>query len=492
MRVGGSAGCGGQVTIMRILVVCNSLHHSRNTLLLAQQLVALARQGQVVALCNPGEENYFASRCDARMTRVLPFAPATAAALGGIAAAGSSRPDGMAAAPGGFECFYRQVARVRSRSNSALVRMLIDVFRNSSAGGYLQQRRVVRHYRGQVALAERLIDAIAPTVVLAFGDRHIDFELPVLTAAHRRGIRILLPYSTYSGVTGMVKIREIQSDYGRWRPFSLYRLYAGLRLRSQLRNGYFWQPPSILMALDELSMLTSNPWCMGNGLADIVCVDNARTLERYAKEGVPRHKLRIIGDTAYDDLFVRFTERDGLRTRMINDGLIDAGRKTIVLALPQFAEQGLMDWPEHWREIEHLLAAVSACGQNVVVSLHPRVDPDDYRHLEGRYPLRLATEPLTDILPVADVFVAVNSSTVFWSVLCGIPVVVLDYFGLDASLFSELASLVYVRDRNAVGKTVASALFGPLPDFSADWQRLSREQVFDGLVTRRYYELARA
>lgn len=475
--------------MMRILVVCNSRHHSRSTLLLAEQLVSLAGQGEVVALCELVDKDHFESWCDVRITRVLPFAPVTMATFANVTPAESVQPAVLPAAPGRFERLYRYIARVRSRSNSALVRTLIDLFRNTSVGSYLQQRRVVRYYRAQVALAERLLDAIEPTVVLAFGDRHIDFELPVLAAAHRRGIRILLPYSTYSGAAGMVKIREIQGEYGRWRPFSLYRCYAGLRLASQLRDGYFWQRPSLLMALDELGLLTSNPWCMGNGPADIVCVDNDATLERYADEGVPRHKMRVVGDTAYDELFVRFTERDRLRAQMASVGLLNASRKTFVIALPQFAEQGLMDWPEHWREIEHLLAAVCGCGQNVLVSLHPRVNPDDYRHLEGRYPVRLATQPLKDILPVADVFVAVNSSTAFWSVLCGIPVVVLDYFGLDTSLFGELASISYVRDRNALGEALVSAVVGARPDFSADWQRLSRDQVFDGQVTRRYYEI---
>lgn len=472
--------------MMRILVVCNSRHHSRSTLMLAEQLVAQAGHGDVTALCEPGEESYFESVRDAQITRVLPFASATTGKL----ATPSAGAEQAVAAPGGFERVYRHIARVRSRSNSALVRTLIDLFRNTSAGSYLQQRQVVRHYRAQLAIADRLIEAIAPTVVLAYGDRHIDFELPVLAVAKRRGIRILLPYSSYSGAAGMVRIRKIQGDYGRWWPFSLYRLYAGLHLGKQLKDGYFWQRPSILMALDELGLLTGNPWCMGNGPADIVCVDNASTLERYGDEGVPRHKLRIVGDTAYDALFACFAMRDRLRAQMVCDGLIEAGRKTIVIALPQFAEQGLMDWAEHWREIEHLLAAVCNCGQNVLVSLHPRVNPEDYRHLEARYPLRLATEPLKDVLAVADAFVAANSSTVFWAVLCGIPVVVLDYFGLDASLFGELTSLAYVRDRHTVSDAVAAALFAAAPDFSADWQLLSRDLVFDGKVTRRYYELA--
>jgi hypothetical protein len=478
--------------LMRILVVCNSLHHSLNTLLLAEQLIAIAGHGEVVAFCEPGNESYFESGSDARITRVLPFAPATLEALDTNAAISTN--DHVYKVNGAVkfvELLYRRLARFRAQSKSEFVRILIDFLRNTTAGSYLQQRRLIRYYRTQVFLAEKLIKEYAPTMVLAYGDRHIDFELSILTSARRHKIRILLPYSTYSGVSGMVKIRELQGNYSKYWPFSLYRLYATLRLKAQIRDGQFWQHPSLLMALDQLKMLTSNPWCMGNGPADIVCVDNAGTLERYVEEGVPRSKLRVVGDTAYDALFTSFASRENLRESMISERLIYRERKTVVIALPQFAEQGLMDWPEHWREIESLLSEVCECGQNILVSLHPRVNPADYRHLESEYPLRFAREPLKNLLPVADVFVAVNSSTVFWSVLCGIPVVVLDYFGLDSSLFADLDSLVYVRDRNALGKAVKKALFDADPDFAADWRRLSRDQVFDGQVARRYYELTK-
>jgi hypothetical protein len=478
---------------MRILVICNSRHHSRNTLLLAEQLITIEGDGEVVALCEQGEESYFQLGADERITRVLPFTFASVEALAGAAAISSEHPlKAGAGAKKYIESFYRRVTRFRTQSKSVAVRNLIDFLSNTTAGNYLRQRRVMQHYRIQEALAERLFEVFTPTAVLAFGDRHTDLELSVLTSARRRNIRIILPYSTYSGASGMVKIREIQGGYSRWWPFSLYRYYAALHLKSQIRAGYFWQFPSVLMALDQLNLLTSNPWCIGNGPADVICVDNAGTFERYAEEGVPQSKLHIIGDTAYDALFTSLLVRETLRAEMISDKLISSDLKTIVIALPQFAEQGLMDWSEHWREIGNLLDRMSGCGQNLIVSLHPRVNPNDYLHLESKYPLRIARQPLKNILPVADVFVAVNSSTVFWSVLCGVPVVVLDYFGLDASLFAGLTSISYVRDRNSVGKAVTKVIFDASPDFSADWKRLSRDQVFDGQVVRRYYELTKA
>jgi hypothetical protein len=476
--------------LMRILVICNSQHHSRNTLQLAEQLIYMAGRGEVIALCERGEENHFESWCDTRLTRVFPFSPATLEAVATTEVDSLNRPVNAESGTAKFlEHFYYCVASIRSQSKSEIVKKLIDFSRNTTLGCYLQQRRAIRHFRTQVELADQLIKLFSPTIVLAFGDRHIDLELPLLVSAHRHKIRILLPYSTYSGVAGMVKIREIQGHHGMWRPFSFYRLYVALRLTKQIRNGQFWQSPSILMALHKLKLLTSNPWCIGNGPADIVCVDNAETLERYAAEGVSRNKLRIVGDTAYDALYGSFAARNDLRAKMISNGLIDVGRKTVVIALPQFAEQGLMEWPEHWLEIEKLLSSVCECGHNVIVSLHPRVNSKDYRHLESKYPICITKDSLKDILPVADVFVATNSSTVFWSVLCGIPVVVLDYFGLDSSLFAGLKSIVYVRNYTHVSEEVLKVFSDSGPDFSADWRRLSRDQVFDGQVKRRYFEL---
>ncbi len=470
---------------MRIMVVCNSRHHSRSTLALAEQLAIMGLQGEVIALCEPSEMGYYESFINPMTTRIVPFAE------GGVEA----RPDVPAMAQRQaepstrFERAYSSIARLRSRSRSAVVKKLIDIVRESSPGCLIQEKRALRHYRSQIALAERLMAKTMPTVILAFGDRHIDFEVAVLAAARRRGIRVVLPYSTYSGSAGLLKLRKLQGELGIWSPFSLYRLNAKRVLRSQVMEGYFWQRPSVLMALRKLGLLSRNPWCIGNGPSDIVCVDNDSTFARYAAEGVPQHKIKIVGDTAYDALFAQFTARYQVRAQMAEEGHIRVDWPVIVIALPQFAEQGVMGWEEHWREIEYLLGEICCCGPNVVVSLHPRVNQDDYRYLEEKYPLHIATQPLKDILPVADVFVAVNSSTVFWAVLCGIPVVVLDYFGLDSSLFNHLTSISYVRDRRAVRDVVSIAITSSGPDFADDWKRLSRERVFDGNVIRRYFGL---
>ncbi len=474
------------------MVICNSRHHSVNTLILAEHLIALERNGNVLALCTLGEEDYFESYCEPKKTRVLPFSRATVEALGCAEVDSSDKQPDPNVLLYFIDRIYHWISYLRTHSKLVIVRLLIDFMVNTTIGSILQQHRVKKNYIAQVSLAKQILNAYNPSVILCMGDRHIDFELPVLTAARSAAVRIVIPYVSYSGAAGMVKIRAIQGGYRRWLPLSLYRLIAGLLLRSQLREGFYCQKPTILMALRGLGMLSSNPWCIGNGFSDIVCVDNAATVERYVKEGVERSKLIVVGDTAYDALLTSYLERDLVRKRMVCAKSIDAGRKTIILALPQFAEQGLLSWSEHWCEIHHLLAAVSVCDCNVVVSLHPRVDRNDYNFLENRYPIRFATQSLKEILPIADLFIAVNSSTVFWSVLCGIPVIVLDYFDLDTSQFDSLQSLIYVRDRNSIGKVVIDTLLRPPLDFAADWQSLSRDEVFDGRVTSRYHEIVKA
>ncbi len=75
-------------------------------------------------------------------------------------------------------------------------------------------------------------------------------------------------------------------------------------------------------------------------------------------------------------------------------------------------------------------------GKNVLVSLHPRQEPAAYQALAGRFGLAIATEPLREILPAAQLFVA-YSSTISWAQLLGVPSVALEYYGFGYTLFAN-------------------------------------------------------
>jgi hypothetical protein len=147
-----------------------------------------------------------------------------------------------------------------------------------------------------------------------------------------------------------------------------------------------------------------------------------------------------------------------------------------------------MDWDTHWKEIRYIISCLEKQGNNLVLSLHPKMNREDYLFLENDYDCIIADEQLRDILAYADIFVAINSSTVLWAVILGVNTVLMDWYGLDSANFSGLTSIRYVKNKNELSKVLSQSIEDEA-DFSNDWDILEREKLFDGNVINRYYEL---
>ncbi len=468
----------------QILVICNS-HHSKSVIGLAEDIARLEPTVTVIAVCEKGDVARYQAEVDPQFTKVISWQDqskiqADSPTAGFVASQSEGRL---------LKRCYRWAARLSAQNNSTIVRFLIDVAKYSSLGCLIREKAYGLHLQSQKVMVDALFDQVQPSVVFAFGDRHIDFEVPSLVVARERGIKVVLPYVTYSGSSGLIKVRKIEKSFGVFERLSLYRLYAAVRFRPQIREACFWQQPPILFALHRFKALPRNPWCVGSGLSDIVCVDNAKTLARYRDEGVAQSKLRIMGDATFDHLFVGCANRDETISRLTREGLIEPGTPVVIVALPQFMEQGVMDAERHLAAIHSILRDVTRSVANVIVSLHPRVNLANYAFIESTYSARISPYGLKDILPAANLFIAANSSTVFWATLCGVPSLVLGYFDLDCSMFASFKSVTLVRHREGLASAISAALSCGPPDFTRDWEQLSRREVFDGRVLQRYRNL---
>lgn len=107
-----------------------------------------------------------------------------------------------------------------------------------------------------------------------------------------------------------------------------------------------------------------------------------------------------------------------------------------------------MPWDKHWEEIRFLCESLCGGNRDTLISLHPRMDIDKYRFIESDYNIPIAEEPLREILPTADSFVATFSSTVEWAVLCKIPTIVVDFYGHNYDMFDDYKGVVVVNDRH--------------------------------------------
>ena len=329
--------------------------------------------------------------------------------------------------------------------------------------------------------------------MITLSDRSHDYvEASTLWVGRRNGIPIIIPFMSHYDIDSALEYRrgpdgKTDPELLPFWPPSPYKWISWLRLRRQMHKGIFFQPPYLLNANRRAGTLSRYPWWVGHGLSDIVCVDSRHTAEKFQRHGVDPRKIAVTGHLAYDRVFKGACQRKTLKSDLFEKYSLDATRPLLVLSMPQYAEQGYMDWQEHWREIDAIMAGLCAVNANLLISLHPRSDRAAYRHLAEKFPCRFAEEALADIIGAADLFAASNSSTFNWAALCGVPSIAVK--SPVRLLYDYLQTVHPVYDSGRIAVEAARILQNTPPSFEADWETLSRDHVFDGRFNLRFLEL---
>lgn len=475
---------------LKLLVIGNSTHHTKSLLFLIRELIRLDAGVRATLVCYASQQDTFAEMISDSAIQLTTLDVEQEAERGARHATPKERAPASKFLTA-IKLLKQYLAKVHNVPPTLRwpLKALIAVMRQTTPGLMLRERVVIARLQEEKRMADHLFDRVAPNLVLAFGDRHPDVEAPILRVARERGVKVVVPYTTYSGKDVMVEVRKDDPDFQSTWPFSLYRRVKAAHFRDQLHEGLFYQPPSVLSAYERFGALSTYPWCLGNGLSDVICVDGEVTAQRYRNDRVAPEKIRIVGDVVYDKIADAFQRRREIRAALMEKYEFDATRKLIALALPQLAEQGVMAWEPHWKEMRFLAEEVSKTQQNLLLSLHPRMNPKDYAFLEREYPCRIATERLSDFVSAPDLFIANYSSTVIWAVLCGVKTIVVDFYGLNYKFFDYLQSVSIIRERQRLEPALTAAMAANGIDFSADWTALSRDQVLDGRTIQRYLSL---
>jgi len=330
-------------------------------------------------------------------------------------------------------------------------------------------------------IAENDID-----VVFVNGDRHTGYEPIFLSISKSLSIPIVIPYMVYfQEKEGLAKkgFKVLNAMLS-----SRYSKNSQERFSSHRVDNRFYYPNYIANSLSRLGVLTANPWFMGGGSSDILCLPNLYMKNHYIKNGISGNKIKIVGDIAYDTLYRNTLKKQTIRLAVALNYYLDVNKKNIIIALPQLGEHGILSWREHWKEIAFLMGNVNSLNQNILISLHPKMDRSAYTFLEKKYNCRILNENLLDVLVAADMFVATFSSTVLWSTLCGIKTAVVDFYGLNYSMYDFLTSVEKIDNKKNLKKSLLRVLSSQI-DFTCDWEKLSKEKVFDGNTAQRYVDL---
>ena len=352
-----------------------------------------------------------------------------------------------------------------------------------------QEYVYLNHLNKRYDVIFQLVDNYKIDLFIINGDRHLGDEPIFLKISKYCKIPTIIPYLVDFADEERIFHNDVITKKIKPNIFtSQYIIESQKNLRYKIVKESYYYPHVIGNALQKFGVITSNPYVMGSGDSNILCLNNQHYKELYIKNGVKKDKIKVIGDGAYDNLYAQNEKKISIRNEIMQNYHLDYDKKIILIALPQLGEHNILPWDKHWEEINFLVESCNKLEQNILISLHPKMNRDSYLFLEKKYNCQILNERLSDVLVVADVFVATYSSTVVWAILCSINTIVIDFYGLNYTMYDFLNSIKKIDNKEKLASTLETVINEEI-NFSDDWKKLSKNEVFDGKTTQRYIDL---
>jgi hypothetical protein len=304
-----------------------------------------------------------------------------------------------------------------------------------------------------------------PQVIVVFEDRIPDPEMVWLEEAARLGIpAMLVRYASSSSESDAWTRKDIAAyslDRGAlaWARRLFARAYPAHALDLGMGRQIFYSIwDSLILAAS--GMAGTQPWVVGGGRVAIVAVQGRADFEEAVRLTKAPARFHITGQPTWDRMALAGKER--LNSQFFaSSGSVTQRMPRLICALPQWGEHLQLPWQQHIHKIEKLCEILGGSGFDVVLSLHPKAPREHYEPVAEMNSLTIADQPLSSILPSADIFVASWSSTLRWAAMLGIPSINLDWVGQDYTLFSELSSLPVSRSPDDLVRLLSELKKGP-------------------------------
>ncbi len=350
--------------------------------------------------------------------------------------------------------FFKESNQDPNNSKTSFLKILAKIiFHNSPIGIIFYSFFLINN---KLKIQKLILDQV-PKLILLNSDRSgPSFETIILILAKKFRIKIVLPYLSIINSGQLVRVKNpvafklniigkklINSKYKFQKDKSTYGFYS--------LSQYF--------TLKLFNCITENPFSIGNHpTTTILCLDSNHTLNQVSKNILRHEKIRYVGRNEFD----YFSEN------------LEKKKKNILLSLPHLYEHKILNWETHIKFINQLLKTL--CGnQKVIISLHPKSNYKNYKFLEKKFKCLITKKPIHEELIHAKLFVCVNSSVAIWSTLLGVKTIILNFFDLDMSMFSNLESITYVDSMELLSTELKN---NEVIDYSKDWETLKRKYLF--------------
>lgn len=312
----------------------------------------------------------------------------------------------------------------------------------------------------EISIFKKVIVQTDARLVVMGGDL-VGYNTPeVVKASHACGVACVIVPSTMSDGTEQaeayyfdrnfsaeaIENRLVAKIWPKWKKQhkqkTLVRLHAAEIINRQLLK---LDPPL--------------PWISSSTRGDCIIVESLAMKDYYLRCGIAENLLQDAGSISNDELAKALHNQNVLRQNLVKELGLDLEKKMILTALPPDSLYMTGGRPEcefkTYRELTIFWIETlrKASHYNIIISLHPSVNIEDFRYLESEN-VKISGKSIVHLIPLCDVFVASVSSTIRWAIACAKPVVNYDVYIYRYADFMKVKGVIYLDQSKEYVNTI--------------------------------------
>ncbi|WP_288349389.1 hypothetical protein [uncultured Thalassospira sp.] len=339
--------------------------------------------------------------------------------------------------------------------------------------------------------ARKILSVINPDVLMVTRDRNLGLQTAMIRLMKRRNRKTVVvpwgyPNTSFLLASRATSPRNQADGYAASIVQKLMVKNDHPHILEFRGKAYSYYKPGRFLAACMARICPSKPFGYGAD-ADLCMVESETTKVFLAGLGTATNSIVVTGNPVYDSLYKDPAEREKIRSELAAK-YGAAGSQLVMFAIPHTPEHNLLDWETHRSWLRRMVEALLSPGNiTLLLSIHPRSDPENYRFLWEEYPVFEMSETLRYCLPAADYFVCHWSGTTVWGPLLRVPTLVLDVYSVPALGFEYLLDSVFlIKDMDQLDQSVQQFYTDPPKP------NLKSLPPFDGQSRRRIVDCIRA
>ena len=287
----------------------------------------------------------------------------------------------------------------------------------------------------------KLFKKFKPIAILLPGDRELGPIPSILKASNKLKIKTIIT-TTSSLLPSLDMVSWTRRNNKEFKIgiksfISFFNLLISFFFEDQLHETKYgkllFSPGPLILCLYFIGMLPKKPWCVGASQSDYIIAKGKKEIKLMLGLGLERKKILNFGALEYDNLLNSINNKKKIIKQFFNNKSFSKKKKIILFSIPHNPEHNIISMEKQIKQLKIIFKTLSRINENIILIFHPKTNLNFYKDLLKNYNFIISKKSYIDLIPISDLYLCGNSTTVSVAEICNKPIINLDFVNLDFS-----------------------------------------------------------